>query len=142
MMPKYLLISLALAVPLSSVALSECGGTPAVEICGNGLDDDNDGYTDCDDFDCQVENECEGNTTTCADNLDNDGNGYIDCDDFACSLNCETADLCGSEEATFETCTDGLDNDLNGFVDCEDWSCSSNTCADVRDYCYEVLTGQ
>lgn len=48
-----------------------------VEICGNGIDDDEDGYTDDADTDCQEQD--------CGDGVDNDGDGFIDCDDTNCS---------------------------------------------------------
>ena len=55
------------------------GGSTDVEDCDNGVDDDGDGYVDCDDFDCNCGSEI------CDDGIDNDGDSYIDCDDFNCS---------------------------------------------------------
>ncbi|WP_452225534.1 hypothetical protein [Lacinutrix chionoecetis] len=52
---------------------------PIAEICSNGLDDDNDGFIDCDDFDCE-NFECN-----CNDSIDNDGDGSTDCDDSDCA---------------------------------------------------------
>jgi hypothetical protein len=58
--------------------------------CDNGVDEDGDGYYDCDDTSCLWATSCGGDGETertdgaCSDGLDNDGNGYVDCDDFAC----------------------------------------------------------
>ena len=49
----------------------------APEICGNDIDDDRDGYFDCDTHPvCQEE--------ICDNNIDDDGDGHIDCDDEDC----------------------------------------------------------
>ena len=63
------------------------------------MDNDGDGYTDCDDFDCSRTDSvtvCAGDNPTpsgdpedtdalCSDGMDNDGDGYTDCEDFDCS---------------------------------------------------------
>ena len=51
--------------------------------CSNGIDDDGDGYIDCNDFDCDGDPACP--FEICDDGIDNDGDSYIDCDDFGCS---------------------------------------------------------
>ena len=53
----------------------------ADELCFDGIDNDGDGFTDCDDFDC--DNACD-ESQNCFDGIDNDGDGFIDCDDFDC----------------------------------------------------------
>ena len=58
--------------------------TSVPEICGNGIDDDRDGYIDCDDFDCEWDWICEYPESTCYDWFDNDGDGWTDCDDEDC----------------------------------------------------------
>ena len=85
--------------------------------CDNLVDDDGDGFTDCEDRDCSLTSTVctpEDSAVTCADGKDQDGDGFIDGSDDDCS------------ESTVEACTDGLDNDGNGFVDCGDWGCSQN----------------
>lgn len=58
--------------------------------CGDHLDDDRDGLTDCADADCFDAPACEAggseeNTeAACRDWLDNDGDGSVDCDDQDC----------------------------------------------------------
>ena len=54
-----------------------------VQICDNGVDDDLDSQTDCDDLDCKLIGDC-GSTEVCDDGEDNDGDGQTDCEDTAC----------------------------------------------------------
>ena len=64
-------------------------------VCVDGLDNDHDGFFDCDDKDCQVESVsvCESTDASCSDGLDNDENGFTDCGDFSCSQN-ESVTIC------------------------------------------------
>jgi hypothetical protein len=55
-----------------------------VESCDNGVDDDCDGLSDCEDSDCL--DECT--ESTCDDGLDEDGDGDVDCDDDDCLATC------------------------------------------------------
>lgn len=83
---------------------------PKVEICNNGIDDDNDSFTDCDDADCYNSNSYECN---CDDGIDNDNDSFIDCDDLDCA-----------NSIVFECdCSDGVDNDDDAFIDCDDADC-------------------
>lgn len=52
------------------------------EDCDDGTDNDDDGYEDCDDFQCTYDSAC---SEDCDDGIDNDDDGYEDCDDFYCS---------------------------------------------------------
>ena len=52
--------------------------------CSNGIDDDSDGYTDCNDADCEGSSVC-GEPEDCTDGVDNDLDGYTDCDDSDCA---------------------------------------------------------
>lgn len=57
-----------------SLVITSCGDdTPAVEICNNGIDDDNNGNTDCDDAAC----DCTG-TRTLSGNITEDFTMYED----------------------------------------------------------------
>ncbi|WP_203257408.1 S8/S53 family peptidase [Hyunsoonleella ulvae] len=47
------------------------------EICNNGIDDDNDGFTDCTDNDCVCE--------ICDNGIDDDGDGFLDDEDDDCT---------------------------------------------------------
>lgn len=129
-------LGLLLMMPLSAVTLDDgCQPPAASEVCDNGIDDDENGFADCDDFACTTDPACEGNLDTCSDGLDNDGDQYTDCEDFDCLQNCTTATLCGAAEATVAACSDGVDNDLDGFTDCDDFDCSRNVCDAVRALC-------
>jgi hypothetical protein len=59
------------------------GGTQDPEVCDDGIDNDGDGMTDCDDRDCRNDVACTGGTLpeVCDDNIDNDGDGKTDCAD-------------------------------------------------------------
>ena len=54
---------------------------PGETVCDDGIDDDGNGYTDCEDFACADDEAC---AEDCTDGIDNDGDGYTDCDDFYC----------------------------------------------------------
>lgn len=53
----------------------------AKEICNDGIDNDGNGFTDCEDFNCENSSMIECN---CGDGKDNDGDGFTDCDDNDC----------------------------------------------------------
>lgn len=98
-------IFLALAITVSGC--KKDADDPTVEICGNGIDDDNDGFVDYDDVDCtETGDECNNG-------VDDDGDGFIDANDFDCT---ETGD----------ECTNGLDDDGDGFIDCDDLDCNGH----------------
>ena len=52
--------------------------------CANGLDDDRDGASDCQDVDCNESGVCETTQATCANGVDDDGNSRTDCEEAAC----------------------------------------------------------
>jgi hypothetical protein len=154
--------ALMVAVPVTAGFTVACYGVPGdllypypdsqPEICTNGIDDDYDGLTDCDDSDCARLEVCLG----CDDGLDNDGDGRADCSDPSCQnvapcsdeictdlidndgdglIGCDDPDCEGLElclNATDEwdnlvnSCADGVDNDGNGAIDCDDTSCASS----------------
>ena len=101
--------------------------------CTDGIDNDHDGYVDCDDFNCSqnpavtVCNEHEDTTSLCTDTIDNDGDSFVDCDDFDCA----GLTVCGGNEDTNALCSDGLDNDEDGYIDCDDYGCSQNSAVTV-----------
>jgi hypothetical protein len=85
------------------------------ESCANGMDDDNDGATDCEDIlDCKLFPGCPM-LEVCDDAVDNDGDGYSDCKDIGCVGHIACPDA--------EVCDDTLDNDGDGFTDCDDTLC-------------------
>ncbi len=104
--------------------------SPPAEVCGNGLDDDENGLADCADPACKDLNECkpvepEPQVTEeiCGNGVDDDGNGLKDCDDLVC----KELDECKSEDpnqpVAEEICGNGVDDDGNGLADCADSAC-------------------
>ena len=67
----------------SALILVNCGDDDSeeetkAEICDNGADDDNDGFVDCEDFECTCE--------ICNNGIDDDEDGFIDEQDSDCSI--------------------------------------------------------
>ncbi|MBN2693380.1 hypothetical protein JXR93_01835 [bacterium] len=89
-------------------------------LCSDGIDNDGDGFKDCDDYDCSR----NAAVTVC---------GGTNCDPA-----CETGYACVNgtcveqvAENTDALCSDGIDNDGDGFKDCDDYDCSRNTAVTV-----------
>ncbi len=116
----------------ADVALALCNGlcgTPPVEICNNGLDDDYDTLTDCEDPDCEGEPNCgPGPGEICANGVDDDGDGLVDCDDPECAgfPQCEEG-ACGDPDSG-DCC------EANNTPHCTDASCCETVCA-VDPFC-------
>jgi MYXO-CTERM domain-containing protein len=93
-----------------------CTGLP--EVCDNGVDDDGDQLTDCDDPDCASAPSCQLPPEDCENGLDDDRDGLTDCDD----PDCASAPSC---QLPPEDCENGLDDDRDGLTDCDDPDCAS-----------------
>ena len=111
------------------------GEWQAAGDCTDGLDNDGDGLTDCQDPDCGDDNpECdEGDDDDsagddddsgpgeldCDNTLDDDSDGLADCDDSDCAAdpNCQTPSA--------EICDNTLDDDLDTYIDCLDSDCTA-----------------
>jgi cysteine-rich repeat protein len=89
------------------------------EVCDDRFDNDGDGLTDCDDFDCQRDPRCFMFGEVCDDFIDNDGDGLTDCQDFDCQ---------GDPRCFMfgEVCDDFIDNDGDGLTDCQDFDCAQD----------------
>ncbi|MFO0749750.1 MAG: SUMF1/EgtB/PvdO family nonheme iron enzyme [Myxococcota bacterium] len=112
-----------LLVPcLATAMLAACGDaatTPKAETfvsggCTNGVDDDEDGVSDCRDTECAVVLGCR--ESACDDGVDNDGDGASDCADSDCAQS-PLSEVC--------SCLDQVDNDLDRAVDCLDSDCAA-----------------
>ena len=84
-----------------------------IASCTDLVDNDLDGFVDCQDQDCQTFNFCllqENTFEKCSDSTDNDSDGLIDCDDEECAYftHCMSIDRI---EGTIDLCKDGIDND-------------------------------
>ncbi len=81
--------------------------------CDDGVDEDADGATDCDDTDCSAQQVCV--REDCSNGADDDGDGATDCEDEDCTQDpaCLPPEDCGN----------GVDDDLDGTTDCGDLDC-------------------
>jgi len=124
--------------PMSDAGMIDGGGGSGentAALCADGMDNDDNGFTDCGDRGCcgvvmcPPESFCgmndagmcnmlpaEDTMEACTDGCDNDGDMFADCRDFSCSA------FCGTENSN-RTCIDGEDNDMDGFMDCMDRDC-------------------
>lgn len=115
-------------------ALTLTIGDPPAEVCGNGIDDDGDRRTDCQDPDCATAPGCDPPPVEICDNgIDDDGDVYIDCDDSDCDSVC--VEICNNgidddhdcdvdlDDSECENCTNGVDDNGDGLVDCDDPTC-------------------
>ncbi len=130
------LVSLLMCSLLGFVSCSEDSNPSGVDRpvetnCTDGIDNDEDGDTDCRDSDCPQDASCEdaASDEICDDETDNDGDGLVDCDD----IDCEADDICKEPSNEREVCTDGVDNDEDGDVDCDDVDCQNDdACRDPQ----------
>jgi subtilisin-like proprotein convertase family protein len=138
----------------AALRLCVCTSCETGVACGDGVDNDGDGQTDCADGDCAAALQC-ATETACADGLDNNADGLVDCADPDCAVACTTESDCGDGmdndgdgavdcsdvgcvamggacEAEEQSCSDGADNDGDAMIDCADpacaWACTSNPC--------------
>lgn len=112
-------------------ALTLTPGPPPAEVCDNGLDDDGDRRTDCQDPDCLATPGCDPPPAEiCGNGIDDDGDVRIDCDDSDCDQVC--VEVCGDGidndqdceiDDGCENCTNGIDDNGDGLVDCDDPTC-------------------
>lgn len=98
--------------------------------CSNGVDDDDNGYTDCSDFACSrnravftcgFEAQYEASPSRCSDGLDDDGDGLIDCADPDCAKN-PFHTVCPAPLGETACGTNG-DADGDGLAGCADPDC-------------------
>ena len=89
----------------------------AEEICGDGVDNDDDGGADCLDLDCARTPFCMPESD-CGNGVDEDGDGAIDCADSDCAQQfpCNIEFDCGN----------GVDDDNDGATDCVDEDCADH----------------
>ncbi len=95
--------------------------------CTDGLDNDNDGSSDCSDSDCSTVAACDESSVAngCTDGADNDSDGATDCDD----ADCASVVACNEFLAGANACSDGTDNDGDQLTDCQDPNCKASPLA-------------
>ncbi|MBR4986054.1 MAG: hypothetical protein IKY83_09985 [Proteobacteria bacterium] len=81
------------------------GDENTLEACSDGIDNDGDGYADCNDYSCNGLGTSKDSTAT------PEAIAY-----------CSVAE---EKENTDATCSDKRDNDLDGLIDCDDPNCSN-----------------
>jgi hypothetical protein len=110
------------------------GEIPYEWTCNDGIDDDGDGLTDCDDSDCVDEGSCD--ETDCTDGVDDDGDGLLDCDDPDCMADSSCAAYSYEVDCVEGSSNEAdLDDDGDGLLNCDDPDCSeSSVCIDDRRY--------
>jgi hypothetical protein len=164
------------AGPRADAAVMTCataGMENTAGACGDGCDNEPDGFADCNDFDCCSLVSCGADTAcgrrgdagvradafvmacatagmentagACGDGCDNEPDGFADCNDFDCCslVTCGADTACGRRavdagpradafamacatagmENTAGACGDGCDNEPDGFADCDDFDC-------------------
>jgi hypothetical protein len=108
-----------------------CDADPACleELCDNGSDDNNDGRIDCDDPKCNLADNCR--ELSCDDAVDNDNDGAFDCADS----DCDSTTPCVEQV----NCDDNRDNDLDALEDCEDPDCAADPVCIAAEICNNGL---
>ncbi|TNF32662.1 MAG: hypothetical protein EP329_09500 [Deltaproteobacteria bacterium] len=109
-------------------------------LCGDTVDNDTDGKTDCADADCFFDSDCV--PEICTDGIDNDNDGLTDCDDDEIDPATNVA-RCPAHLCIAEVCDSGVDDDGDGMTDCDDNECATfvsttdpaDTCAASGDLC-------
>src|ERR1022692_4164616 len=95
--------------------------TGTSEICGNKIDDDCNGLTDCADPACFGDPSCSTpGQEICNNGIDDNGDGLIDCKDPDCSR----SPACKPSTGT-EICDNGVDDNGNNLVDCVEPMCAT-----------------
>jgi hypothetical protein len=100
----------------------------ALEVCGDGDDNDCNGVADCFDPACAEDPlcGCVAEPENCANGKDDDCDGKVDCND----PNCINTLACGCSASEAGLCSNGSDDDCDGKIDCADSDCAGNaTCA-------------
>ena len=102
--------------PFALASLSSSGN------CGNGADDDGDGWIDAFDPDCTISTAEGGfSVTACNDGLDTDGDGAVDSADPQCGNGFDNDE----EDASADDCQNGADDDGDGWIDSDDPGCAT-----------------
>lgn len=105
----------------------------SAELCGDGLDNDGDGKSDCMDSDCASQASCQG-PEVCDNTKDDDGDGMADCQDTDCknSPACQAAFVLQAHTSLTAQNTLSLQTNLPALVsDCLAVQATGVPCEDI-----------
>ena len=130
--------------PLTDCEDKDCWNTEFCNMkegnCKDGIDNDEDGKTDCQDSpDCNEDITC--NSDACVNDIDDDNDGFINCRDEQClgelgkdpneNINdyhyYKELGICQYSMSGETICNDGFDNDADSLIDCSDPNCKGKT---------------
>ncbi|MBU1069022.1 hypothetical protein KJ975_05560 [Myxococcota bacterium] len=121
----FLLLALS---PLSCTFMVDFDEQGTPEDCLNQIDDDGDGYVDCNDQDCWETPACNNLFEICDNRVDDNGDDAIDCEDF----------LCASDQACiqdFELCNELMGNEEEIWMYFNVYESSPFSCNDPAMQC-------
>ncbi len=119
-------------------SFSACSLAPVAEICNDGIDNDKDGLTDCNDSDCAYDAACPPRPEICDDGIDNDRDGSTDCNDYDCRNDAACSGT--APEPLSEICDNYIDDDNNGLADCNDPACFTySACSSKTEICNNYI---
>ncbi|MDC0707559.1 hypothetical protein POL68_03670 [Stigmatella sp. ncwal1] len=122
-----------------SIALCDLRSEADNVQCADGIDNDHNGFTDCQDYACSKNPHVtvcpdaawsplmkEVSAEACSDGKDNDGDGKTDCLDPQCGVRafCQESRPSNSEYSE-QACLNGVDDDGDGYTDCQDYGCQN-----------------
>ena len=108
-----------------SACISDQCQTGGETNCGDGVDNDSDGDTDCADSDCAADPLCSSTTEIdCADGVDNDNDGDTDCADSDCSGHPSCSGT-GWDCVDILTCSANCGSDMVCVQNCRAGGCPS-----------------
>ncbi len=104
------------------------------EACSDGVDNDCNGLTDCQDPSCAGIPNCgcvpDPGGEKCGNGKDDDCNGLIDCQDPKCA----GTPGCGCTDSESGKCDNGIDDDCDGLIDCDDFDCFYETVCTCKNH--------
>ncbi|MBN2723346.1 MAG: hypothetical protein JXR95_04675 [Deltaproteobacteria bacterium] len=137
---------LIFVIMFSCITCNDDNSNEIYEICNNKIDDDENGYTDCDDPACSLNPLCQNTAIYCGDGTCNGSENTTNCSDD-CGTLCGDGTCNGSENTTNcsddcgTLCGDGACNGSENTTNCSD-DCGVNlgTYGDARDSLDPVTT--
>lgn len=101
-------------------------GFEADDTCSDGVDNDADGRTDCEETECDAWSPCDL-AENCTDSVDNDNDGATDCDDGSCAGTAACITTCASDVVILSLPYVGTPN-LDSNAQSNDYFIPAGTC--------------